>query len=213
MGASNDRQTGKMVSIAGKRLRSPPWMLLFLWFGYTAAAVASVPSDISGLMQLLRQVEWVKADYTETVESAMLTHSMTSEGELEYRAPDMIRKMSTLGDAITIRGNRLILGNGAKSKEIAIADHAALEQFVVTLRATFSGDLYALERTFRVEYHPTVERWTLALHPKEQQLLRIYARIDIGGTGTGLDRIDMIEPNGDRRSLRMRVRQRRPALD
>ena len=212
MGAS-DRQAGQQVRMTGTRSRQPLWILLPLWCGYMVSAVASVPSDIAGLMQLLRQVEWIKADYSETVESTLLTHSMTSEGELEYRAPDVIRKVSTLGDSITIRGNRLLLGNGAASKEIAISDHAALEQFVVTLRATFSGDLDALEKTFRVEYHPAADRWTLALHPKGRQLLRIYARIDISGTGTGLDRIDMIEPNGDRRILTMRVRQRRPALD
>lgn len=209
MGASEPMAIGTKRLMAGNKLRRPLWLLL--WFGYIATAAASIPTDIAGLMQLLRQVEWVKADYSETVESSLLTQSMTSEGKLEYRAPDEIRKVSTLGDSVTIRGNRLIIGHGAASKEIAISDYAALEQFVVTLRATFSGDLEALEKTFRVEYHPALGRWTLSLHPKRRQLLQIYDRIDISGTGAGLDRIDMIEPNGDRRILKMRIRQQRPA--
>jgi hypothetical protein len=188
------------------------WSLLVLCLVADAGGVT--PTTLDHLMGLLREVQSVDADYTETIEVSLLTQAMTTRGHLHYEAPDRIVKTDSRGESIRIEGNRLLIEDASGLREVAITDFVALEHLVVALRATFSGDLEALRSRYELAFRPADEgvegRWSLSLRPRERRLFQILAQIEIGGRGETIDRIELQEPNGDRRVLRMRVTRRIP---
>lgn len=177
-------------------------------------AVRATPSTLDALMGLLRQVQSVDATYVETVEMSLLTHSLTTRGRLHYEAPDRIEKVDSRGDSIRIEGDRLRITGASGTREVAIADFAALEHLVAALRGIFAGDLAALHERYELAFRPAGEtaggRWALSLRPREPSLFEAIDRIEIAGQADTIDRIDLLEPNGDRRVLSMQVTRRVP---
>jgi outer membrane lipoprotein-sorting protein len=167
------------------------------------------------LMGALRKVQSVDASYVESVEMSLLTQTLTTRGRLHYEAPDRIEMIDSRGDSVRIKGDRLLIADASGSRELAIADFVALDQLVVSLRGIFAGDLAALHERYDLAFRPAEEgsdgRWTLSLRPKGPSLFRVIDRIEIAGRAETIERIDLVEPNGDRRVLSMDVTRRVPA--
>ncbi len=167
--------------------------------------------DMESLMAALAQVQHVEALYTETLVSDLLATAISTRGKLVYTAPDRILKIGEQGESVEIRGDRILVRQGAEERALSIGDYAPLERLVAALRATFSGDLARLRQDYTLDFRPQAGRWTLALRPRERAVPAFVEAIEIAGQGVEIDRIDIRESGGDRRSLRLTILSRRPA--
>ncbi|MFD2113038.1 outer membrane lipoprotein carrier protein LolA [Thiorhodococcus fuscus] len=167
------------------------------------ADLIAAPTDLETRMRSLAQVIQVEAEYREAVELSLLEQPLESRGHLSYQAPDRLTKTSDRGDAVHIDGDRIELIEGGRKTQFMISDHAALANVVLALRATFAGDLERLRSLFQLDYQPRADGWTLALTPRERGIGNIVQTIRIEGADNRIDRLEILEGNGDRRSMRL----------
>lgn len=179
---------------------------------FTHAATERPPRDLVSLMDALRQVRQVDADYTEIVESDLLTTFISTRGRLVYTAPDRIRKTGEGGEEVEIVGERLTVRQGGSERALSIRDYAPLERLVVALRASLAGDLERLQSDYHLDFRAWDGGWTLGLRPRERTAGAAFKRIELAGRGTLIDRMMIEESGGDRRTLNLQVRSLRPAM-
>jgi hypothetical protein len=163
-------------------------------------------------MDVLRQVQQVDADYTEILESDLLSTFISTRGRLVYTAPDHIRKVSEGGEEVEIVGDRLTIRQGGSERALSIRDYAPLEGLVVALRASLAGDLERLRGDYHLDFQTRDGGWTLNLRPRERPAVAVFERIEFGGRGTLINRMLIEESGGDRRTLHLQVRSLRPAM-
>lgn len=179
---------------------------------FTHAATVRTPLDLKSLMDELRQVQQVDADYTEILESDLLATLISTHGRLVYTAPDRIRKTGEGGEEVEIVGDRLTVRQGGSERAISIRDYAPLERLVVALRASLAGDLERLRCDYHLDFRTWDGGWTLALRPQERTVVPVFERIEFAGRGTLIERMMIEESAGDRRTLNLQVRSLRPAI-
>jgi len=195
-------------------LRSAPALLAFcLWLLFLPQpGAATQPADVKALMALLRRVRRVEVSYQETVKSGLIDTTISTRGRLVYEAPDHIRRISDRREGFVLDGDHMrLMAGGRVVKELVVSDLAPLEAMVGALRATFSGDLATLRGDYRLDYRPANGHWTLDLEPRGSGLSAMFRHIEMVGDGATITTIVMEEPNGDRRTLRMRLLSREPA--
>ena len=175
-------------------------MLCACW----ALAASPVGADIQGVMASLRGVERVDALYTETIESALLATSLTSEGRIEYWAPSRIRKSTDAGNSVEVDGERVLVRRNDTVLEMAVQDHPGIERLVVGLRAVFAGDLGRLQRDYDLTFSTGPQQWEIVLRPLDRQFLSLFESIRIQGQGAAIARIDLTSPDGNHRSMQLR---------
>ena len=187
-------------------------LLLCGWLLVPAAASAAEPADLEALMALLGRVQRVEVAYEETVESGLVSTAIGSRGRLEYQAPDRLRRISDRNDGFDLDGQRIrLIRGGTVVTEIEISDIAPLEAMVGALRGCFAGDLAMLEDDYRLHYAPREESWELRLEPLDGAVSRLLKRIELHGSGATVRSIAVLEADGDRRTMRLRLLAREPA--
>jgi len=173
---------------------------------------AAEPADVDALMALLGRVQRVEADYQETVESGLVATAIGTRGRLVYEAPDRMRRISDRGDGFDLDGQRLqVIRDGAVVTELDLADIAPLKALVGALRACFAGDLATLRAGYRLDYAPRADDWELGMEPTEGAVSGLLRRIELRGSGATIYSIRVLEADGDRRTLRLRLLAREPA--
>jgi len=184
-----------------------------LWLlGLPQPGAAAQPADVEALMALLGRVQRVEVDYRETVESGLIDTAISTRGRLAYEAPDHISRLSDRGEGFVLDGDHMqLIADGHVVKELEVSDIAPLEAMVGALRATFAGDLATLRADYRLDYRPGNGHWTLDLAPRDSSLSHVFRHIGMVGDGATITTIAMEEPDGDRRTLHMRLLSREPA--
>ncbi|QVL46794.1 MAG: hypothetical protein KFB96_13575 [Thiocapsa sp.] len=188
-------------------------LALYLSLSYAGTlSAAGQPVDVQALMQLLGRVERAEVAYQERVESGLIDTAIGTRGNLVYQAPDDIRRISDDGDGFALDGDRMQLIRGNQiTDELVVSEIKPLAALVGALRATFAGDLAALQADYRLDYGVTEQAWTLDLAPRAIALSPLFQRIRILGDGATIETIEMLEANGDRRTLQMQLLAREPA--
>ncbi|MBB1075108.1 hypothetical protein HUU62_11880 [Rhodoferax sp. 4810] len=191
-------------------------LLIVIWAMLTiqnppAGANSLQPPDVTTLMALLRQVQMVEVQYQETVESSLIHTAISTRGRLIYHTPDRIQRISDQGDGFILTGEQLQLITAHQViKTLLISDIPPLQLLIGTLRAVFAGDLATLRTQYQLTYTTQLDRWTLALTPRNPTLLPMLQRLLISGDGVNLISLEITEANADRRVLRMQLIARRP---
>lgn len=180
-----------------------PWSGRAFGQGHTAPEAGRINAD-RPLTRVLRQLSRKKSalvEFREVKQLSELTRPLELKGILRYRAPDLIEKEVTAprSEIYRIEGNLLIVSiKGVFEREFMLDDYPEFLPFVESLRATLSGDESALRRHYRVGFKGTVERWTLTLVPVDPSLAEIVAHIEIRGRDADLERMEIVETDGDR---------------
>jgi outer membrane lipoprotein-sorting protein len=175
------------------------------------SATAGQPADVQILMRLLGRVERVEIAYQERVESGLIDTAIDTRGNLAYQAPDRIRRISDDDDGFALEGDRMQLIRGNQVVDaLIVSEIKPLAALVGALRATFAGDLAALQTDYRLDYSATEQAWTLDLAPRGMGLSPLFQRIRIIGAGATIETIEMLEANGDRRTMQMQLLAREP---
>ncbi|HUF80248.1 MAG TPA: LolA-related protein [Burkholderiales bacterium] len=158
--------------------------------------------NINRLMRDLAQVDSARARFVERKELAMLSAPLESSGTLVYTAPDRLEKrtLKPREENLLLEGERLTLESKARNQRrtFALREQPVIGAFVEGIRSTLAGDLATLRRYYRVSLEGSERQWRLMLEPVDPGMQNVISEIRIGGSGTWIDTIDIVESNGDR---------------
>lgn len=155
---------------------------------------------LSELMARLAQVSEQRASFSETKVLAALTRPLRASGELFYRRPSHLEKLTTepQPEKLVLDGNRLMLAEADEPvKTIDLNSEPVIRALVDAIRGILAGDLVALRRSYAISMAGNAAGWRLTLLPSDPRVAQVASRIMIDGTGTTLTLIQFVQTNGD----------------
>ena len=181
-----------------KRLRAVVCALLM---APLASAVSAL--DLPELMKNLSAQKEGRARFVEQKTLSVLSTSIESRGELTFKSPDFLQKKTTqpIQETLTVERDRVILNRGGKEQVIQLDAQPEMRAFIDSLRATLSGDLPTLKKSFQVKLSGPANKWTLSLRPLSANLQRILVEVSIQGRNSEILYIETSMLNGDRTFL------------
>ena len=169
-------------------------------FGISAAAAEGPPRTIADLMHLLAQVVESRSTFTEVKTIAALTVPLYASGELLYRRPDYLEKVTEQPrpERMVVEGDRLTISTaGEPAREIDLVSQEMIRGLVDAIRGTLAGKLALLQQNYRVEMHGDLTGWRLTLTPTDPAVKLAVSQITIEGIQDGLQFIHTVQANGD----------------
>jgi hypothetical protein len=165
-------------------------------------ALAQEKTTLSQLMHELSQVRSARGKFVERKYLAMLNAPLESSGTLVYVAPGRLEKhmLSPRQESLILEGETLVIENKGKGqrRSFALQEHPVVWAFVESIRSTLTGDLATLERFYEVSLAGDAGAWRLRLKPREPRMRQAAAEIILGGSGTWVNLIEIVEAGGDR---------------
>ena len=152
-------------------------------------------------MRELSQVKSARGKFVERKYLAMLNAPLESSGTLVYLAPGRLEKhmLSPRQESLILDGETLIIENKDKGqRRLALQEHPVVWAFVESIRSTLTGDLATLERFYEVSLAGDAGAWRLRLKPREARMRQAASEITLGGSGTWVNLIEIVEAGGDR---------------
>ncbi len=155
--------------------------------------------DIDQLMRGLAQTRSSHASFVEKKTIAMLDRPVESSGELFYRAPDHLEKLTLKPkpESMIVDGGKLVIERGQKKYRLQLADYPELAAFIDSIRGTLAGDRKALERNYRLSLDGAAEHWTLQLVPIDEKMQAVVKRIQIAGVRDAVRSMEITQADGD----------------
>ncbi len=159
------------------------------------------PWDLARLMAALRGVRVAEARFEESRRIGLLNQTLRSSGQLSYRAPDRLEKLTTAPQAsrVALIGDLLTIEQpDAPARTIALGQMPQIGALVGAVRWTLSGDLPALSAAFVVSLAGDSAGWTLELVPREASVRELVRQVVISGVGVSLRAVRTEQADGDR---------------
>lgn len=178
--------------------------LALLGAAQIAAALAQVEGKLSleQLMHELAQVKSARGKFVERKYLAMLEAPLESSGTLFYAAPARLEKhmLAPRQESLILDGDTLVIDNKhtGKRRSLTLQENPVVWGFAEGIRSTLKGDLGTLRRFYKVELEGDLRAWRLRLEPTEPRMRQAAAEIRLAGSGTWVNRIEILEAGGDR---------------
>jgi hypothetical protein len=172
--------------------------------GVTSATAAETAAawGLEQLMQNLAQVKSARGRFVERKYMAMLKAPLDSSGTLIYTAPARLEKytLTPKPESLVLEQDRLVIEfkDRNQRRTLALRDYPVIWAFVESIRSTLAGDLQTLNRFYRTSLAGSEEQWRLSLTPADPTMQSVVKEIHIGGSGTRVRTIEIIESEGDR---------------
>ncbi|WP_332672628.1 LolA-related protein [Aromatoleum sp.] len=161
--------------------------------------------NVERLMSMLGRQAEGRATFTERKYLAVLDAPVESSGELRFRAPDRLEKITLKPrpESLVLEGDTLTVTRGERRHVVKLSDYREAAAFVDSIRATLAGDRGTLERTYALTLGGTAERWKLTLLPRDPAMAEVVSRISITGSRAQLGEIEILQADGDRSVMRI----------
>jgi outer membrane lipoprotein-sorting protein len=167
-----------------------------------APAHAQGTFTVEHLMKDLAQVKSARGRFVERKYLAMLEKPLESSGTLVYAAPGRLEKhmLEPRRESLILDGDTLVIDNkqAGKRRSMTLQEHPVVWGFAEGIRSTLTGDLATLQRFYKVELEGDAMAWRLRLEPVEPRMRQAAAEIRLGGSGTWVNRVEVLEAGGDR---------------
>lgn len=165
-----------------------------------SAAAAVDGWTLEHLMQTLGKQRSGQATFSERKYLAVLDQPVESSGELRFRAPDRLEKITLKPrpESLVLEGSTLTVTRGKKQLVLRLSDYGEVAAFIDSIRATLAGDRATLERTYALHLSGSAERWTLTLLPRDPRMAEVVLKIIIAGARGQLREIEILQADGDR---------------
>ncbi|MBL9079719.1 MAG: outer membrane lipoprotein carrier protein LolA [Planctomycetes bacterium] len=171
------------------------------------------PADAAALFARLGAVTGLEATFEEQKHLALLAVPLQSKGRLYFHRPDpkgpgwLVREVTAPEpQSVRITPRELRLENRDGVEVIDLARSDKVRTFVQSLVHVFAGDEAALRKSYDVVYAPVPDdaaAWTLQLTPRAAPLDKLLRQLRLVGRGEAVERIEVLEPNGDRTVTRI----------
>jgi len=177
-------------------------LALAIALAFPAGAWGQDDSRLVELMQGLAQVKSARGKFVERKYLAMLESPLESSGTLAYSAPGRLEKhmLAPRQESMILDGDTLLIDNKqtGQRRSFALQEHPVLWAFIESIRSTLTGDLATLRRFYEVRLEGDTAAWRLLLTPTDERMRRAAAEIRVGGSGSWVNRIEILEVGGDR---------------
>jgi outer membrane lipoprotein-sorting protein len=154
------------------------------------------------VMEGLARVKSARGKFVERKYLAMLESPLQSSGILAYSAPGRLEKhmLAPRQESMIVDGDKLLIENKqtGQQRSLALQQHPVLWAFIESIRSTLAGDLATLKRFYDVRLEGDTAAWGLHLRPTDERMRRAAAEIRVGGSGSWVNRIEIVEVGGDR---------------
>lgn len=154
-------------------------------------------------MAALATVKGADATFSETRESAFLTGGLKSSGQVLWRAPASLTKITLepFEETVSVEGGEIKLtrtdDGRTRGSVISIEDYPELRSIVESVRSTLAGDATELKNNFSVSVTGSPDTWKIELKPMTKKLAKSIESILIAGTGTQISEFQTTEADGD----------------
>ncbi|WP_175996686.1 outer membrane lipoprotein carrier protein LolA [Burkholderia stabilis] len=169
------------------------------------AADAGSGWNLDRLMSTLAQHKSGRATFTETKYLSIATQPVESSGELVFVAPDHLEKhtLSPKPEHLVVDGDMLTVERNNRKYTLALARYPELGAFIDSIRATLSGNRFALEQVYKVALARRGDDWTLTLTPLDARMLKVVSTITLDGTRDVLRSVAIRQADGDHSVMRL----------
>ena len=160
---------------------------------------------LEALMARLAAVPARHARFVEEKHLAALATPIEARGELVYRRPAYLEKITTAPapERLLVDGGTLRFEHDGHVETFDLAARPELAALVEAVRGTLAGDLAGLGASYAVALAGDEGAWRLSLTPRSVALARLLRLVAVEGHGAEPERIDIIEADGD--TARMRI--------
>jgi len=168
-----------------------------------AAAAEAAPTltpTLEALMAGMAETSGVMANFIERKEIALLSEPIESRGRLVFVPPDHLARTtdSPSRSRLVIAGERFAFRDAAGGDSLDLSANPLAREFVDNFIVLFNGDLAKLLERYEPTFRATGATWSLALQPRRRPLSDLIERITLEGSGKMLQRMEMLELDGDR---------------
>jgi hypothetical protein len=169
------------------------------------APAARADDALGNLLQRLGARPHAHATFAETQYLSLLKRPLQSTGELFFTPPDRLEKrtLAPRPESLLVEHDTLVLRRGKRQMSVQLAQYPQLAPLVEGIRATLAGDRAVLERVFEVALAGSEADWSLALVPRDPQLVKIVPRLAISGHDGEVQVVETVRANGDRSVMRI----------
>jgi outer membrane lipoprotein-sorting protein len=163
---------------------------------------------VKRLMWELSQISYARLNFVETRQSMFLSTDMVIEGNILYRAPDYIEKVtvSPMSEKIVVDGDTMLVeklvysrDNEAvvETKHYSIESHPVLKATVGSIRYILAGNSEMLGEYYEMSISGQCENWTLELTPRTVEISDYAQKIILSGNESSILRYVTIQADGD----------------
>jgi outer membrane lipoprotein-sorting protein len=177
---------------------------------FTSLALFVLPAhaadwDIEQLMQTLAANGAGRVRFTETRHLVLLDQPLVITGELVYLPPNRLERhgQTPVVETMIFDGTQLILTREGKTHTLSVRDYPAVGALIGAIRATLAGERRTLERDYALSLSGERAHWRLSLLPSDPALAQIVLRIQVSGSDNRIERVDILQADGDRSELRI----------
>ncbi len=168
-----------------------------------AAAEAARPTatpTLEALMAGMAETSGVMARFLERKEIALLSEPIETRGQLAFMPPDHLVRTtdSPSRSRLVIAGERFAFRDAAGGDAVDLSANPLAREFVENFIVLFNGDLAKLRERYEPAFSAAGATWSLALRPRHRPLADLIERITLEGSGPMLQRMEMLEHDGDR---------------
>jgi outer membrane lipoprotein-sorting protein len=145
------------------------------------------PSWLESLMARMAAIPERRESFQEEKQFAALDKPLNSSGQLVYRRPAYLEKITTSPDpeSLIVDGDRLTLTSAdRKTHSFQVDRRPEVSALVDAVRGTLAGNLQLLETRFSVQTQGSAGDWTLILTPRESEVHQWVQDIVVSGQGT-----------------------------
>lgn len=190
----------------------PPFLIMALVLTFIslllgARSGAAEDWDINRLMRSLALNKISNATFVEKKFLAVLDAPVESSGELHYRAPDHLEKITLRPkrESLILDRNVLTVVRGTRTHTLPLQNYPEVGALVGSMSGILAGDRALLEQTYRLSMEGDEAGWILSLVPLERDLVALVQKIRIHGRGAAVNIIEMLQADGDRSVMSIEI--------
>lgn len=188
--------------------------LIVAWLMVWSAAASASADLVAQIAAQARQNPVLRAEFVQTKTMAALKRPLVSTGRMllssEHGVAWFVETPVRAGYVISEQRLTEMDAQGTPRAREA-TDVPGLAQISRTFQAMMSGQLDALRDSFDVQVTGTPTRWEMVLSPRQRQTAAFLSRLQLSG-GRHVDRVTIVEANGDTTTLQMKNVQADTAL-
>jgi hypothetical protein len=148
----------------------------------------------------LRRTPPVTTAFVEYRFSHLLKKPLRSSGKLEYRADGVLARYvdAPYREVTEVTGDEVRITRGDKpARTLSLQRAPQLRVLLGSFRALLEGTLVPLQQDFEIALAEDGANWTLTLKPRDAQLAKHLASIEVFGSGERPGCLQALEPDGD----------------
>ncbi len=163
-------------------------------------AAAPAAGDLSSLLAGMRSATGVVARFSETKELKLLSAPLKATGTIYFLPPGrLVRVITSPGRSrLVVDGDRVRFEDETGSKGMDLSGSPIARQLIDSFVVLFNGDEARLKELYEASFSAADGGWKLHLVPRSIPLDRMIASFDLTGSGARIDRMEAVEPDGDR---------------